>query len=129
MILILYIGHITEKDETQELDFWGCIRYGREAVNSLVYVVKTDGDKQNIGSIFYTMGNAYYYLDYSISLAKSGNLEQAGAVLENMLEQYPDRYKTYMRLAFLEAHIQQNKANQDRDYHKMKGWGGGFIST
>lgn len=34
-------------------------------------------------------------------------------------QQYPEDYRAYMRLAFLEADIQQKKENQERDYERM----------
>jgi len=98
--------------ETERLylmgDYDGCILYGKEMLNNPQYDAKTAEDTQKIGRLFYTVGNAYYenddfvnangcfesslrydesnsyyYRDYSISLARSGNLEQA----EDMLEQ------------------------------------------
>ena len=37
-----------------------------------------------------------------------------------MAEKYPDSYVSYKRLAYLEAEMQQEKENADRDYHKME---------
>ena len=46
--------------------------------------------------------------------------EKAQAMLLEMAEKYPEDYVPYMRLAFLEADIQQKKENSDRDYAQMK---------
>ena len=35
-------------------------------------------------------------------------------------DKYPDDYRAYKRLAFLEADKQQKKENADRDYMEMK---------
>lgn len=37
-----------------------------------------------------------------------------------MKEEYPDNYRVYKRLAVLEADIQQQKENAQRDYREMK---------
>lgn len=88
-------------------DYGGCIRYGKEILNSPPYEVRSKSDKTVLGDLFYIMGNAYYeeedlantlscfssaleynadhglyYRDYSIALAKSGNLDQAEQMLE-----------------------------------------------
>lgn len=88
-------------------DYGGCIRYGKEILNSPPYEVRSGSDKTVLGDLFYIMGNAYYeeedlanalscfssaleynmdnglyYRDYSIALAKSGNLDQAEQMLE-----------------------------------------------
>ncbi len=88
-------------------DYEGCIRYGKEILNSPPYEVRSKSDKTVLGNVFYIMGNAYYeeddlanalscfssaleyntdyslyYRDYSIALAKSGNLDQAEQMLE-----------------------------------------------
>ncbi|MCD8198544.1 MAG: protein kinase [Lachnospiraceae bacterium] len=46
--------------------------------------------------------------------------EQAEAMLLQMVEQYPDSYEGYKRLAYLEADEQQEKENADRSYEQMK---------
>ena len=51
---------------------------------------------------------------------QTDQFEQAKVILEQMNEQYPDRYETWKRLAFLEADLQQHKPNKQRDYSKMK---------
>ncbi len=47
-------------------------------------------------------------------------LDQAEDMLNQMAERYPEDYRAYKRLAFLEADRQQQKANGDRDYGRMK---------
>lgn len=84
-----------------------CITYGRDIVNSPQYYIQCDSDQQKLGNILYIMGNAYYeledynnalnclnmaitynpgnsayYCDLGIVLAKTGNLEKAGEILE-----------------------------------------------
>ena len=47
---------------------------------------------------------------------QTGDYEGAGNMLFEMTGQYPEDYRGYKRLAFLEADIQQTKDNADRDY-------------
>lgn len=46
--------------------------------------------------------------------------DKAMEVLLKMAEDYPNDYRVYKRLAFLEADIQQQKPNENRDYTAMK---------
>ena len=41
-------------------------------------------------------------------------------MLLRITQQYPEDYRAYKRLAFLEADIQQKKENQERDYGNMR---------
>ena len=47
-------------------------------------------------------------------------LDEAQSMLEDMAQKYPENYKPYKRLAFLEADRQQKKENVNRDYRQMK---------
>ena len=47
---------------------------------------------------------------------QTGDHEGTKDMLFEMTEQYPEDYRGYKRLAFLEADIQQTKDNADRDY-------------
>ncbi len=47
-------------------------------------------------------------------------MEEAEEVLNQITEQYPQDYRAYKRLAFLEADKQQKKENEERDYVRMK---------
>ena len=47
-------------------------------------------------------------------------LDAAEDMLFQIAEKYPNDYRAYKRLAFLEADMQQKKANENRDYGKMK---------
>lgn len=92
-------------------DYDTCIQLGRETIGSPAYTVSSKSDQRILGDIFYILGNAYYekadlanalscfssalehhgnnslfYRDYSIALAKSGNLEQAGVMLEKAVD-------------------------------------------
>lgn len=48
-----------------------------------------------------------------------GNLDEAEKILMSMLDEYPNRYSVYKRLAFLEADKQQNLDMIERDYSSM----------
>ena len=50
---------------------------------------------------------------------QTGDHEGTKDMLFEMTEQYPEDYRTYKRLAFLEADIQQQKENAERDYKAM----------
>ena len=67
-------------------------------------------------------GYASYQIMENIAILyqQSDQLDYAEEVLMEMNEQYPDLYRTYKRLAFLEADKQQRKANSERDYTAMK---------
>ncbi len=47
-------------------------------------------------------------------------IEKAEEILEQLIEKYPEDYRGYKRLAFLEADKQQKKENEERDYVRMK---------
>lgn len=47
-------------------------------------------------------------------------MEDAEMMLNQMAEKYPEDYRSYKRLAFLEADKQQKRENEERDYIKMK---------
>ncbi len=48
------------------------------------------------------------------------DFEGAETMLKTIEDQYPDNYKVYKRLAFLEADRQQRKSNSQRSYSSMK---------
>lgn len=58
----------------------------------------------------------------AILLEETDDFEKAKEQLLAMEEDYPGNYKVYKRLAVLEADIQQQKENQDRDYRDMKNY-------
>lgn len=66
-------------------------------------------------------GYETYQLQENIAILyeNTEKLEEAEAVLTQMLEKYPKRYEVYKRLAYLEADKQQKKENLDRDYMQM----------
>lgn len=66
-------------------------------------------------------GYETYQLQENIAILYEniGSLEEAEAVLMQMLEKYPKRYEVYKRLSYLEADKQQKKENLDRDYMQM----------
>lgn len=69
-------------------------------------------------------GYETYQLQENIAILyeNTGKLEEAEAVLTQMLEKYPKRYEVYKRLAYLEADKQQKKENLDRNYMQMLGY-------
>ena len=46
--------------------------------------------------------------------------DQAEEMIQTIIDQYPDDYKGYKRMAFLEADRQQTLKNEDRNYQKVK---------
>lgn len=56
----------------------------------------------------------------AILYQQTDRLDEAKSMMEEMTEKYPKDYKSYKRLAFLEADRQQKKSNAYRDYRKMK---------
>lgn len=102
-------------------DYEDCIQYARDVINSPLYELKTDADKEILGDVFYLMGNAYYemddytnalsgfaqaveynqkngdyYRDYCLAYAKSGNLEKAEDMLEKAIGLGISKDSTYM---------------------------------
>lgn len=67
-------------------------------------------------------GYITYQLLENMAILYEENLsfDEAQSILEQMNEQYPNTYKVYKRLAFLEADRQQYLENNRRDYTKMK---------
>ena len=67
-------------------------------------------------------GNATYrtYENLVVLYQQAGELELAGKTLEEMNQQYPNRYETFKRLAFLEADLQSKKPNEEWNYHLMQ---------
>lgn len=90
----------------QQGEYEECIRYGESLINSPEYTLETETDGELVGDILYVMGNAYYdegdysnalslfeealqyrtdnsayYCDYAITLARTGNLDQADEIL------------------------------------------------
>lgn len=61
-------------------------------------------------------GTYVTYNNICILYQKIGRLEDAEAVLGQMLEMAPENYNTYKRLAFLEVEKQNQKKNADRSY-------------
>lgn len=56
----------------------------------------------------------------AILLEERDDFKKAKEQLLAMQEEYPENYRVYKRLAILEADIQQQKENKDRDYRHMK---------
>lgn len=56
----------------------------------------------------------------AILYQQTDRLDEAQAMLLDMADKYPEDYKPYKRLAFLEADRQQKKENINRDYSQMK---------
>ena len=58
----------------------------------------------------------------AILYQQTGDLAAAEAGLLKMTEDFPNDYRAYKRLAFLEADKQQRKENRERDYGQMKAY-------
>ncbi len=84
--------------------------YNLQAIGCLQEIVDSGWDSyvthNNIGILYQTMG------DY----------EQALQEFSHMLELYGEDYRTYKRLAFLEANIQSARENAERDYSQFVGY-------
>lgn len=67
-------------------------------------------------------GFVSYQLQENIAVLyqQTDQFQLAEETLQEMAEEYPDRYEAFKRLAFLEADIQQTKTNSDRDYTQMR---------
>lgn len=67
-------------------------------------------------------GFVSYQLQENIAILyqQTDQFQFANEILCEMADLYPERYETFKRLAFLEADIQQTKANRERDYTKMR---------
>ena len=91
-------------------DYEAAITYGRDVINNPLYEIQTGSDEVVLGDIYYLLGNAYfeltdymnasacfqeavsrnrenglYFRDYAITLAKTGNTEQAEKELETAI--------------------------------------------
>lgn len=69
----------------------------------------------------YESGYITYQLQQNIAVVYENldRFDAAEEILVQMMEDYPERYETYMRLAYLEADRQQMKEDVDRDYLLM----------
>lgn len=67
-------------------------------------------------------GFVSYQIQQNIAVLyqQTDQFQLAEELLNEMAEQYPDRYETFKRLAFLEADIQQRRPNNERDYSQMR---------
>ena len=65
-------------------------------------------------------GYVTYQLQQNIAILYEdlGRFDEAEQTLLAMAQDYPERYESYKRLAFLDADRQQTKENADRDYTK-----------
>lgn len=85
-------------------DRTGDASYGEKAVSILQDIVA------------HGWGTYVTYNNISILYQKMGRLDEAGDMLQQMLELNPESYNTYKRLAFLEVDRQNRKENADREY-------------
>lgn len=60
------------------------------------------------------------YENLAILYEENDQFEDAETLLLKMEDMYPNRYETYKRLAYLEADLQSQKANEARNYWKMR---------
>ncbi len=63
-------------------------------------------------------GYDLYIIKESMAIANErlGKFEKAEKILQELCDEYPNNYKVYMRLAYLEIEKQQKKNNEDRNY-------------
>ncbi|MBQ2641913.1 MAG: tetratricopeptide repeat protein, partial [Lachnospiraceae bacterium] len=59
---------------------------------------------------------AMTYNNIIVLLQRTGDLAGARQYADEMLSRYPDDYRTYKRLAFVENAEQESRAQEDRDY-------------
>lgn len=62
------------------------------------------------------------YENVVILCEETGDFSRAEQILTDMLQSYPDDYRIYKRLSFLEADMQQTTAVEERDYAAMKAY-------
>lgn len=69
----------------------------------------------------YEKGYVTYQLQENMAILYENMdaFDEAEKMLQQMSENYPERYEVYKRLAFLEADRQQMKENEKRDYGQM----------
>ncbi len=115
----------------QEIDFlekWQSafgVRGSSQVTERLAEVYARGDDYDKALELFLSLESQGYrsyqlYENIAILYQELGRTEEAETVLQGMLEQYPDRYTTFKRLAFLEADRQQKLENGERDYAKMR---------
>ena len=70
----------------------------------------------------YDSGYVTYQLQQNMAVLyeNMNRFDEAETLLLQMAVDYPERYEVYKRLAYLEADVQQNRENLDRDYRKMQ---------
>lgn len=102
-------------------DYEECILLGENYINTLPFQANAEGEKEQLGNIYYVVGNAYfeiqdyanaaklfeyalehytenglYYRDYAITLAKMGQTENAEKKLEQGIERNLGQDSIYM---------------------------------
>ena len=89
-----------------------------DAGNSGVYYEKALQLFQDL----YNRGYATRQIMENIAIIyqQQGEFEQAEQTLFQLTDQYPDDYRGYKRLSFLEADKQQHLANESRNYARMR---------
>ena len=58
----------------------------------------------------------------AVQYEKQGNIEQARQTADRMLQEYGEDYRIYMRYAFLEIDLQEQKESTQRDYTQFAGY-------
>lgn len=91
-------------------DTTGKAEYREEAVETLVQII---GQGWGTFTTFDTLAVQYQ---------KQGDLEQAQKTADQMLKDYGEDYRIYMRYAFLEIDVQGLRENASRDYTKFAGY-------
>ena len=91
-------------------DTTGKAEYREEAVETLVQII---GQGWGTFTTFDTLAVQYQ---------KQGDLQQAQKTVDQMLKDYGEDYRIYMRYAFLEIDVQGLRENASRDYTKFAGY-------
>lgn len=83
------------------------------------------GDYENSLAMFLELKEQGYVTlqlleNIAVLYQQTDRLDEAEQTLLAMAEQYPNRYESYKRLAFLEADRQQGLENSERDYGRTK---------
>ena len=65
---------------------------------------------------------AMTYNNIIVLLQKTGDLDSAQEYAEEMTSRYPDDYRSFKRMAFLENALQENKGQEERDYRNFENY-------
>ncbi len=95
--------------------------YTRKAQTDEAKAVECYQTALDLFQTIYDSGYVTYQLQQNMAILYENldRFDEAEALLQQMVEAYPERYEVYKRLAYLEADKQQMKENIERDYKQM----------